>query len=789
MQPITDPRAVEFLERAPSALGPRPITDPHALGMLEYGIDFAQPVETVRAAVAKLPDNQREPALRTWADAFVATERKSGGVGMALDDTVRTLARGTFAGPFLDEISAGTAAAQHAVGLGGSPYDEALAYQRARDRAVDTDYPVLSTVGKLAGGIAGGVGAVRAGGGALAAAVGGPVAAVAPAATAAGRVAQGVGIGAGYGAVGGFGDAEGGVGNRVEGAARGSGLGAALGGAVGVGGEAVRQVSRARANMGEAGAYGTIAGDLPSGAGAFADQVATGASRGNVTTNRRTLDILGEEMQRAGGDVRAAQAAAVNRIAAEAGVTPQTAQAHIRRLTAVHEGSDLMLGEYPAVSGSDAAQRLRQPGNVDLDQLGRVETSTTQATLDYLANNGNAQSAQNVRNAVTQRQEQLGPSMSRTLGDIAPQIQTGPRTTRASTIEDVQQAIETARQLAHNDYQTAYRAQTNNAVLINWLPRMLQRYDQVAAGRSGEYATAMRQAADQFYLQLPTGQRLAMNTLQQLQDARGSLRGQMSGYARSGRDDLARVIRPLYDQVTRMMEHANPAWGIANRRWADMRLDVVGQELGDAFASRAGPRFREQMQEFTRLAPQAQDVVRIHFLQQMQDKLANLGDAHAISKLFANDHSRNMIRDLFGNEAVVTFARAVRDQKAAEITQRGLANSATHRRGVAQRQKDADTGLMSAVENASANGIRSWLMERATQLLTENRNRPMSDILTTPMSDTAQVARHLHNLRRQEDRLRRFAVPSQTTLPVAGAAAELGGGEVAPRNMMTGGAR
>lgn len=766
------------------------LTEAQTRGLAPSGINFDRHVDAVRSDVGKLEGPARERALKDWADHFVAKENAQGGVGMGVDNTVRTLARGTFVGPFLDELSAGTAAAQHALGLGGAPYDEALAYQRARDRYVDEKHPVASTVGRLATGVAGGVGALRATGGAVTtaakAAVAGPVAAVTPAATVAGRVAQGAGIGAGYGAVGGFGDAEGGAGARLEGAVRGAGVGLALGGGIGVAGEGVRQVMRARANMGRPGAYGTIADDLEHGVDMLADQIATGPSRATVAGNRRTLDILGEEMERAGGDVGRAQTATINRIVTEQGVTPQTAQAQIRRLSQVHEGSDLMLGEYPSVAASDTAQRLRQPGNVDLDELGRVQNSTTQATLDYLANNGNAQSAQNARNAIALRQEQLGPSMERTLGEIGPQVQTGPRTARPSTIEDAAQTIENARQLASQEYRNAYAAQTNNGALVNWLPRLMHRYDQMAGARSGEYADAMRRAAGQFVLELPGGQRTYMQTLQQLQDARGALRGQMSGYAREGRDDLARVVRPLYDQITRLMEHANPTWGIANRRWADMRLDMIGQELGDTFAGRAGPRFREQMAEFHNLAPQAQDIVRIHFLQQQLDKLANLGDAHAISKLFANDHSRNMIRSLFGDEAVVQFTRAVRDQKVAEATQRGTANSATHRRGVAQKQRDADTGLMAAVENANASGIRAWLMDRATQLLTENRNRPMADILTTPISDTARVSQHIHNMRQQQNRLRSYDVPSPYTLPTAGASSEWLGEQIAPRNALFG---
>ena len=197
-------------------------------------INFNRPIEAVRADIGKLQGKSRDDALAKWGDHFVANERAQGGisgVGMAADNTFRTLARGSFAGPVLDEFTAGTQALQHKLGLGGSPYDEAVAYQRARDRAVDTDYPVASLVGKLVGGVAGGIGAARQVGvtttGVLA---GGPLAAVAPAATMGGRILQGAGIGGAYGAAAGAGNAEGDIGDRVEGAKTGAAIGAALGG-------------------------------------------------------------------------------------------------------------------------------------------------------------------------------------------------------------------------------------------------------------------------------------------------------------------------------------------------------------------------------------------------------------------------------------------------------------------------------------------------------------------------------------------------------------------------------
>jgi hypothetical protein len=660
-----------------------------------------------------------------------------------------------------DEIYAGVKAAQSRPNRGGrtpsTPQEQATARQvyehelssvrAANDRASESN-PWTYFGGQLAGGMATA-----------------PVLPVARGASALSDIGAGMTTGVGYSAAAGFASGEGDASNRLTSAGEGVGVGLLAGGLMTALFRGAKAVRRAYANQGEDGAYGSIADDLPNGVDAFADEVAAGPSRNNITTNRRTLDILGEEMQRANGNVQAAQQATIARIAQEANVTPQTAAGHIRRLADVHDGSSLMLGEYPSVAGSDAAQRLRQPGNVNLDDLARTQDSTTQGTIDYLANNGNAQSAANVRNALSARQETLSPAMRATLESFGPRVQTGPRTQRPATIVDTADMLEHARQLGTQEYQAAYNGPINNNIALHVLPRLLQRYDYEAAGRSGEAAAAMRRASEQFYITTPNGQRVAMNTLQQLQDARGALRGQMSEYARAGRGDLSRVVQPMYQRITRLMEAMSPQWAVANRRWAGMRFDEVAQELGDAFAEKAGPRFREQVAEFQRMAPQAQNIVRVHVLQKLFDKLDNLPDTHSVSKLFSNDQSRSLIRTLFGDEAVVTFTRAVRDQRVAEASRSMTQNSATHRRGIAQRQRDAETGLVGAVEGANATGIRNWLLERATQLLTERRNRPMAEILTTPLSDTAAVARHIHNMRTQQQRLRRIDEPSRIQVP------------------------
>jgi hypothetical protein len=107
-------------------------------------VDVNQPAANVRAAIAALPDERnKDIATRAWADAYVRRENEQGGVGHWIDERARALARGTPVGSWLDEANAGTSALANKLSGGrfGAPYDESVAYQRARDRIYAEQHP------------------------------------------------------------------------------------------------------------------------------------------------------------------------------------------------------------------------------------------------------------------------------------------------------------------------------------------------------------------------------------------------------------------------------------------------------------------------------------------------------------------------------------------------------------------------------------------------------------------------------------------------------------------------
>lgn len=780
MRPVSDPTTLAMLnDSQPAARSP--VTDPNIIGQLEYGIDFNQPDDAVRSALSKLPTETRGKALDTWADAYVARERSKGGVGMALDNTARTLARGTIVGPFLDEITAAAsnpaAAARAAVSgqddPGSAPYYEGLAYQRARDRAVDTDYPVLSTTAQLATGLGTGVAAMRGGGGVIGGLVAGPVAAAAPAASASGRIGQAAGVGAGYGAASGFGNSQGGAGNRAEGAVTGAGFGAALGGALGSGAETVRGVQRAYARTGETGAYDQFARQLgDTTVEQFADDVATGATRQQAPLNRRTLDILGEEMVQSGDNAQVAAQRAIQRLVAEHGVSPTTARDQIRRLTGIHRDSPLMMGEYPAVAESNRATRMARPDNVEFAEASQITNAGTQDTIDYLANSGAGRAVQQTRNAIEDRQSGLQDWFRGRLETMAP----GGR-----TLDDAENMIAGIRRQAQQEYDAVYNGAggtaVNNRMMHGLMQRMVDRHLNRMVGRSGEQAQALRSAIDELFIDLPNGQRLVMPSLQQAQDMRGSIRGMIERAERAGNRHIASTLQPLYRDMTRIMERSSPGWAQANQRWAGMVRLEDALDFGQRLTPKAGPAQREALREFTRLAPEAQDLVRVGWLQQQFDKLASMRDTHDVSKMFDKQEMFNLVERMFTRRDAVQFARYVRDAEVANRSTRMLGNSATHRRGMLQRSMDAETGIVAAAENASMSGVRNWLVERLTGLLRDRRNVPLARISTTPMRDTAAVAGNITRMRTAQERLRQIDRPARDRVPAAASFGQQAGGQ------------
>lgn len=201
-------------------------------------VDAYRPTSDVRAEIASLPEGERPAAMQKWAASRVGRERAEAGVADAIATPKSFMQRGTFIGPFLDEIKAGVAGALNKAGLSPVGYDEVMALEKARNDAADEANPVASPLLKLMGGVMGfgagskllqAPGAIAKGTGVI---LGGPLAAMGPSSNMLVNIGKGAGSGALYGGTAAFGEADGTVDDRLAksetGAWIGGGLGAVL---------------------------------------------------------------------------------------------------------------------------------------------------------------------------------------------------------------------------------------------------------------------------------------------------------------------------------------------------------------------------------------------------------------------------------------------------------------------------------------------------------------------------------------------------------------------------------
>jgi hypothetical protein len=216
-------------KQAPATLSPAP-GPKEQFGPTREAM-FQGPAEDVRARIAQIAPEGRNAALKEWAASRVQSERAA--LGGKRDDGVYRFSAGTPVGSWLDEGEAALQGGLHKISGGrfGAPYDETLAYERAKMAAIDADskklgsvtLPFVGDVGIYSGGLA-----KLAGG--LASAPLAPALRVMQGTTMLPTMANAAATGGAYGAAYGAGDGET-AGERGFNAAVGGGLGAGLGGA------------------------------------------------------------------------------------------------------------------------------------------------------------------------------------------------------------------------------------------------------------------------------------------------------------------------------------------------------------------------------------------------------------------------------------------------------------------------------------------------------------------------------------------------------------------------------
>jgi hypothetical protein len=506
---------------------------------------------------------------------------------------------------------------------------------------------------------------------------------------------------------------------------------------------------------------------------------------------RDAATIYEEEFTRAGGDAVAARAAAENRMRANG---------------------------VPQAQITDRINRIQAGRVTDAEiSAGATRVPNTQQQMDYIANAGITPSAHNMRAAITERAASLGARMLERVRGLSPGGRSIRDV--EDMVNQVQQRLSAEYSAVHNTPALVNRGVLYRGLDIairNSVRRLRGRGGEAASALrqaiDGFYRTnpAREAAASQpnvvaariavANLQNDIAQaRIAFNelrrqraakpvvdaaaremeqmvealriarvdarqivdrslptSLQVVQDARGELRGLIQEARQAGRTHVVQVLQRLYDDVTAVMTHASPRWAEVNRRWADMRIDEVAAELGEAFATKAGPRLREQLREFAQLAPEARNVVRVYYVQKLLDEVEHeirLQGQTNLGKLFDRQDKRNIIRAILGDEAANILAREARDANVMAKSLAGIRGSQTHIRGQVQHDNEVDLRAIAAAAQLNWSNWREAALDRTIGALREFRNRGMGRILQTPMRDVESVAEHVARMRSATNRL------------------------------------
>lgn len=605
-------------------------------------IDFSGPDDDVRAAIAKLPAQDQDKALRQWAKSAIAREREKG------FKPGPTPAKGIpIIGQYLDEAAAGVDSVLNTVTMGrvGRPYDEALAFQRERDRQSVAADPAAATIGRLATGIVTGAPLFAGTAGAMAPAatmagraLQGAVRAtrITPAATLAGRVGQGLGIGAGVGAIEGFGAGEGSVGDRIQKAGDTAKFGAVVGGALPVVGAAATR--------------------------------ALGAAQEH---------IVPRVVQYTRGVDEAADTILANKIR-QAGQTPASVRA------------DLAQGQQRA--------RLDSNSRATLPETIADTTDTTRRLLGSVYRSG-GEAGDFVSTQLQNRQRGINGLFTRLTGQ-GPDGQ-GQRvvdaTERALRIKSAGTALQTERRVRAELRQQAddLYSQARQAQEAFDLDPVLARFEQEAAQNYGSVRTTLLRALNLFR---PRDGQMAPDNLTRFDRAKRALDDLIEQAQRQGRGantvrQLTEFKRGLLDAVEGVTDGQptrNLLYRQARETYGTNAENVEAINLGRAALRENSEISAEQFRDLT---TGQQQLFRIGFLESLRNSLGSKKPGDDITRLFQTNRVRQLMTEIIprsrGQNAVFTdraerFGDIItREGRMVQTRNQTLGNSAT-----AQRQAD-----------------------------------------------------------------------------------------------------
>ncbi|AHB50323.1 hypothetical protein W911_14330 [Hyphomicrobium nitrativorans NL23] len=696
-------------------------------------------------------------------------------------------------GGFVDEAKAGVSAGVNAVtgGWAGQPYDEALAYERARHAMSDAESPVANTITKLAGGLATA-----------------PVTPVLQAATTLGRIGAGAATGAAYGAGHGFAEGEGGFSERLGTAGEYGAAGAAIGaGLPAVGAAATGALWAGRQ------AAPWLAARLP---GRAADDVADSVLSARIERSGATPQTVQAELQ-------AGQEAARLGPNSQARLPEMIADTSdgMQRLT----GSVYRQGGRAGEIVRDALE-TRQRGDPnqisrfasgDTGQRGRIDDALSRALqlrtsasarqterqiaadqaregrrlYDAAREGSEPFDIQGVIDGVAQRMQDYPPGIS---GQFQKAIDLFTQPVKKGAA-DAEMALMTRLRRLSEDMQEKIAFAKNDQTR----ERLARRFA-VLMRRGQEDLATLRSQNAQF-----TAQRRPVDNIGRFDAAKQELDDMIEAARRGGENNLARLLTGFKNDLLTAVHQPNAAgdptrnalYQQARNAWGSAAENREAIELGRA-ALREGSEV--SIEQYRNLSPGQQIYFRQGFLESARNALGNRRSGNDATMPFQTARVQDLLREIIPNSGPRARSAATagtfgdrsgrfgeyltREERMGQTRNRVLGNSAT-----AQRQGDDAEFAADALSRVmmGLRGGTNAILEVVGAALTRATayRQDVAEALARRLveADPAAQARILQNLQRQlgPQRFREFTRSLDQMVPVVpGVAGDAEGASEAP---------
>ncbi len=690
-------------------------------------------------------------------------------------------------GGFVDEAKAGVSAGVNAVtgGWAGQPYDEALAYERARHAMSDAESPVANTITKLAGGLAAA-----------------PVTPVLQAATTLGRIGAGAATGAAYGAGHGFAEGEGGFSERLGTAGEYGAAGAAIGAglpAVGAAATGALWAGRQAAPWLTARLPGRAADDVADSvlsvrierSGATPQTVQTElqagqeAARLGPNSQARLPEMIADTsdgMQRLTGSVYR-QGGRAGEIVRDALETRQRGDPNqISRFASGDTGQrgridDALSRALQLRTSASARQAERQIAADQAREGRRLYDAARQGSEPF--------DIQGVIDGVAQRMQEYPPGIA---GQLQKAIDLFTQPVKKGAA-DAEAALMTRLRRLSEDMQEKISFAKNDQAR----ERLTRRFA-VLMRRGQEDLATLRSQHAQF-----TAQRRPVDNIGRFDAAKQELDDMIEAARRGGENNLARLLTGLKNDLLNAVHLPNAAgeptrnvlYQQARNAWGSAAENREAIELGRA-ALREGSEI--SIEQFRNLSPGQQIYFRQGFLESARNALGNRRSGNDATMPFQTARVQDLLREIIPNSRATagTFGDRSgrfgeylsREERMGQTRNRVLGNSAT-----AQRQGDDAEFAADALSRVmmGLRGGTNAIIEVVGSALTRATayRQDVAEALARRLveADPAAQARILQNLQRQlgPQRFREFTRSLDQMVPVVpGVAGDGEGASEAP---------